>query len=103
MYDLMQYSVEWANIVTSYLKKQLGNIILPSVPRLSLNIRNGALDGSGPGDRRRKGGERSRHSGSDAAEVVDGVYLVDAVKVVDLVDVVDAAKGEAGKVAYIVL
>ena len=99
----MQYSVEWANVVMSHLKKQLGNTILPSVSRLSLNIRNGALNGSGPGDGRRKGGERSGHSGSDMAELVDGVYLVDAAKVVDLVDVVDAAKGEARKVTYIVL
>jgi len=36
----MQYSVEWANIVTSHLKKQLGDIILPSIPRLSLNIKS---------------------------------------------------------------
>src|SRR6266403_413155 len=39
-YDPMQYSVEWANVVTSYLKKQLGDIILPSAPRPTLNIKS---------------------------------------------------------------
>ncbi|KAI0068850.1 hypothetical protein BV25DRAFT_1904185 [Artomyces pyxidatus] len=38
-YDPMQYSVEWANVVTSHLKKQLGDIVLPSAPRLGLNIK----------------------------------------------------------------
>ena len=35
----MQYSVEWANIVTGYLKKQLLEIALPMAPRPGLNIR----------------------------------------------------------------
>ncbi|KAH9993507.1 hypothetical protein BJV74DRAFT_833136 [Russula compacta] len=39
-YDPMQYSVEWANVVTSHLKKQLGDIILPSAPRPTLNIKS---------------------------------------------------------------
>ena len=39
-YDPTQYSTEWANIVTSYLKKQLGDIILPSAPRPTLNIKS---------------------------------------------------------------
>ncbi|KAH8993017.1 hypothetical protein EDB92DRAFT_1944966 [Lactarius akahatsu] len=39
-YDPTQYSVEWANVVTSHLKKQLGDIILPSAPRPTLNIKS---------------------------------------------------------------
>jgi mediator of RNA polymerase II transcription subunit 12 len=39
-YDPMQYSVEWANVVTSHLKKQLGEIMLPSAPRPTLNIKS---------------------------------------------------------------
>lgn len=35
----MQYSVEWANIMTGYLKKQLSEIALPMAPRQGLNIR----------------------------------------------------------------
>lgn len=34
-----QYSIEWANIVTSHLKKQLGDVVLPSAPRPGLTIR----------------------------------------------------------------
>lgn len=39
MYNPTQYSVEWANVVTSYLKKQLADIALPSAPRPGLNIK----------------------------------------------------------------
>ncbi|KAI9448864.1 hypothetical protein BJY52DRAFT_1309908 [Lactarius psammicola] len=39
-YDPTQYSVEWANVVTSHLKKQLSDIILPSAPRPTLNIKS---------------------------------------------------------------
>ncbi|KAI0259684.1 hypothetical protein BC834DRAFT_606637 [Gloeopeniophorella convolvens] len=39
-YDPTQYSVEWAGVVTGYLKKQLGDIILPSAPRPGLNIKS---------------------------------------------------------------
>ena len=35
----MQYSVDWAFIMTGYLKKQLVEIALPSAPRLGLNIK----------------------------------------------------------------
>lgn len=35
----MQYSVDWAIVVTTYLKKQLVEIMLPSAPRLGLSIR----------------------------------------------------------------
>lgn len=35
----MQYSVDWALIMTSYLKKQLTEIALPSAPRIGLNIK----------------------------------------------------------------
>jgi hypothetical protein len=38
-YNPTQYSVEWANIVTNYLKKQLADIALPSAPRPGLNIK----------------------------------------------------------------
>ncbi|TFL04760.1 hypothetical protein BDV98DRAFT_330597 [Pterulicium gracile] len=38
-YDPTQYSIDWTNIVTSYLKKQLSEISLPSAPRLGLNIK----------------------------------------------------------------
>ena len=38
-YNPMQYSVEWANVMTGYLKKQLQEIILPSMPRPGLNIK----------------------------------------------------------------
>ncbi|OCH91787.1 hypothetical protein OBBRIDRAFT_752537 [Obba rivulosa] len=34
-----QYSVDWANVVTGYLKKQLADIALPSQPRPGLNIK----------------------------------------------------------------
>jgi mediator of RNA polymerase II transcription subunit 12 len=34
-----QYSVDWANIMTGYMKKQLFDIALPSAPRLALNIK----------------------------------------------------------------
>ncbi|THH04935.1 hypothetical protein EW145_g5157 [Phellinidium pouzarii] len=38
-YNPMQYSIDWANVVTSYLKKQLSEIALPSAPRPGINIR----------------------------------------------------------------
>ncbi|KAF9819188.1 hypothetical protein IEO21_02359 [Rhodonia placenta] len=38
-YNPTQYSVEWANVVTSYLKKQLTDIALPTAHRLGLNIK----------------------------------------------------------------
>lgn len=38
-YDPTQYSVEWANVVVGYLKKQLGEIVLPSAPRAGVNIK----------------------------------------------------------------
>ncbi|KAH9053238.1 hypothetical protein EDB87DRAFT_1711186 [Lactarius vividus] len=39
-YDPTQYSVEWANVVTSHLKKHLGGILLPTAPRPTLNIKS---------------------------------------------------------------
>ncbi|TFY65710.1 hypothetical protein EVG20_g5379 [Dentipellis fragilis] len=39
-YDPTQYSVEWANVITAYLRKQLGEINLPSAPRPGLNIKS---------------------------------------------------------------
>lgn len=33
------YSIEWANVVTSYIKKLLTDIALPSAPRTGLNIK----------------------------------------------------------------
>ncbi|KAI0633322.1 hypothetical protein C8Q77DRAFT_1217758 [Trametes polyzona] len=33
-YNPTQYSIEWANVMTSYMKKQLMDIALPSAPRL---------------------------------------------------------------------
>lgn len=38
-YNPTQYSVEWANVVTGYLKKQLIEIALPSAPRPGFNIK----------------------------------------------------------------
>ena len=38
-YNPTQYSVEWANVVNGYLKKQLGDIALPMAPRPGLNIK----------------------------------------------------------------
>ncbi|EFI28177.1 hypothetical protein CC1G_14204 [Coprinopsis cinerea okayama7 len=38
-YNPTQYSIEWANVVTGYLKKQLYEIALPSAPRPGLNIK----------------------------------------------------------------
>ncbi|CCM03316.1 uncharacterized protein FIBRA_05444 [Fibroporia radiculosa] len=38
-YNPTQYSLEWANVVTSYMKKQLSEIALPSAPRPGLNIK----------------------------------------------------------------
>nr|GAT57732.1 predicted protein [Mycena chlorophos] len=38
-YNPTQYSVDWANVMTNYLKKQLADIALPSAPRLGLNIK----------------------------------------------------------------
>ena len=34
-----QYSIDWANIVTTHLKKQLGEVVLPSAYRPGLTIR----------------------------------------------------------------
>ncbi|KAF9484513.1 hypothetical protein BDN70DRAFT_872547 [Pholiota conissans] len=34
-----QYSIDWANVVTGYMKKQLIEIALPSAPRPGLNIK----------------------------------------------------------------
>ncbi|KAG6866655.1 hypothetical protein C0991_000765 [Blastosporella zonata] len=50
----MQYSVDWANVVTSYMKKQLADIALPSAPRPGLNIKQtfkGVLSDSDTRDR----------------------------------------------------
>ncbi|KAL4248177.1 Mediator of RNA polymerase II transcription subunit 12 [Abortiporus biennis] len=38
-YNPTQYSVEWANVVTGYLKKQLTDIALPMAPRPGFNIK----------------------------------------------------------------
>ncbi|KAJ7755754.1 hypothetical protein DFH07DRAFT_490213 [Mycena maculata] len=38
-YNPTQYSIDWANVVTSYMKKQLADIALPSAPRPGLNIK----------------------------------------------------------------
>lgn len=38
-YNPIQYSIDWANVVTSYMKKQLADIALPSAPRPGLNIK----------------------------------------------------------------
>ncbi|EJF57727.1 hypothetical protein DICSQDRAFT_182976 [Dichomitus squalens LYAD-421 SS1] len=38
-YNPTQYSVEWANVMTTYLKKQLADIALPSAPRPGLSIK----------------------------------------------------------------
>ncbi|KAH8108105.1 hypothetical protein BXZ70DRAFT_1015382 [Cristinia sonorae] len=38
-YNPTQYSVEWANVVSGYLKKQLVDIALPIAPRPGLNIK----------------------------------------------------------------
>lgn len=35
----MQYSIDWANVVIGYMKKQLVEIALPSAPRPGLNIK----------------------------------------------------------------
>lgn len=34
-----QYSVDWALLVTTYMRKQILEIALPSAPRLGLNIK----------------------------------------------------------------
>lgn len=34
-----QYSIDWANVVTGYMRKQLIEIALPSAPRPGLNIK----------------------------------------------------------------
>lgn len=34
-----QYSIDWANVVTGYMKKQLTDIALPSAPRAGMNIK----------------------------------------------------------------
>ncbi|KAH7905552.1 hypothetical protein BJ138DRAFT_1072652 [Hygrophoropsis aurantiaca] len=38
-YNPTQYSVDWAIVVTSYMKKQLADIALPSAPRPGVNIK----------------------------------------------------------------
>ncbi|KAI0344762.1 hypothetical protein BDW22DRAFT_1354912 [Trametopsis cervina] len=38
-YNPTQYSVDWANLVTGYLRKQLTEIALPMAPRPGLNIK----------------------------------------------------------------
>lgn len=38
-YNPTQYSVDWATLVTAYIKKQLGEIALPSAPRPGMNIK----------------------------------------------------------------
>ncbi|OBZ68162.1 Mediator of RNA polymerase II transcription subunit 12 [Grifola frondosa] len=38
-YNPTQYSTDWANLVTSYIKKQLTDIALPSAPRPALNVK----------------------------------------------------------------
>ncbi|KAG2113880.1 uncharacterized protein F5147DRAFT_788005 [Suillus discolor] len=38
-YNPTQYSVDWAIVVTSYIKKQLADIALPSAPRPGMNIK----------------------------------------------------------------
>ncbi|CAK5281407.1 unnamed protein product [Mycena citricolor] len=38
-YDPTQYSIEWTNVMTGHLKKQLTEIALPSAPRPGLNIK----------------------------------------------------------------
>jgi mediator of RNA polymerase II transcription subunit 12, fungi type len=39
-YNPTQYSLEWANVMTTYMKKQLADIALPSAPRPGLNIKH---------------------------------------------------------------
>ncbi|KAF8995454.1 hypothetical protein BDQ17DRAFT_1430355 [Cyathus striatus] len=39
-YNPTQYSVDWANVVTGYMKKQLTEIALPSAPRPGVNIKH---------------------------------------------------------------
>ncbi|KAJ2931312.1 hypothetical protein H1R20_g5848, partial [Candolleomyces eurysporus] len=39
-YNPTQYSLEWANVVTSYLKKQLDVILLPTAPRPGLTYKH---------------------------------------------------------------
>ncbi|KAF6760086.1 hypothetical protein DFP72DRAFT_1031563 [Ephemerocybe angulata] len=39
-YNPTQYSVEWANVVTGYLKKQLDVIVLPTAPRPGLTYKH---------------------------------------------------------------
>ncbi|KZT24227.1 hypothetical protein NEOLEDRAFT_1067868 [Neolentinus lepideus HHB14362 ss-1] len=38
-YNPTQYSVEWANVVTTHLKKQLGEIALPVAVRAGMNVK----------------------------------------------------------------
>lgn len=38
-YNPNQYSVEWTNVVTAHLRKQLIDIALPSAPRPGVNIK----------------------------------------------------------------
>jgi mediator of RNA polymerase II transcription subunit 12 len=53
-YNPTQYSVEWANVMTSYMKKQLADIALPSAPRLALNIKQTFKGVLGDADSREK-------------------------------------------------
>lgn len=39
-YNPTQYSVDWTNVVVGYLKKQLGEITLPSAPRLGMSVKS---------------------------------------------------------------
>jgi len=39
-YNLMQCSIEWANIITSHLKKQLGDVVFLSAPRPTLGTKS---------------------------------------------------------------
>ncbi|KAK0226153.1 hypothetical protein IW262DRAFT_1457387 [Armillaria fumosa] len=53
-YNPTQYSVEWAGVVTGYMKKQLADIALPSAPRPGMNIKQtfkGVLADTGTRDR----------------------------------------------------
>ena len=39
LYNPTQYSVEWANVVTGYIRKLLMEIALPTAPRPGLNLK----------------------------------------------------------------
>ncbi|KAL6308224.1 hypothetical protein BKA93DRAFT_726196 [Sparassis latifolia] len=53
-YNPTQYSVDWANVVTSYMKKQLADIALPSAPRLGFNIKQTFKGELGDADKRER-------------------------------------------------